>query len=353
MQQHNITYELLGNDNGFLPYADNSLSTFQQRTLVARWMLNASVVPGATHDRAELVRKPVLNVMALLARIGDRIYDGPGSAPLPASIATVNILGTSRGFGLGLNATTNVLPELAALVYNSDDSALGPPQNVSLAFNVSAEAAATLGEDAAIALYRLDNSHGNAFAAWQTQGLPKIPTDTQFQQMREAAEVVVEDGFPQPVNLSASLVFEVCLDQNDWTFSVVLVTVSNLFFLHPYVARQIPSPGLALAHICAKPSTPPAMVANVRLHVPPRASANATAQQLLVLWDADDQNTHRCVRTFAVSCNGTRVNSVDTIFTSFAHTQNYTTAMQACCYSVAAVDYWGRSGPATSPVCPP
>ena len=76
-----------------------------------------------------------------------------------------------------------------------------------------------------------------------------------------------------------------------------------------------------------------------------------------MLWDAEDA-THRCVQTFVVECgaadgsNSSRVNDVDTIFTSFAHVQNYTAAAEACCYTVAAVDYWGRVGTPSAPVCP-
>jgi hypothetical protein len=38
VEAHNITYDVLSNDNGFLPYPNNFLGTFEQRTLIARWM---------------------------------------------------------------------------------------------------------------------------------------------------------------------------------------------------------------------------------------------------------------------------------------------------------------------------
>jgi hypothetical protein len=38
VEAHNITYDVLSNDNGFLPYTNNFLGTFEQRTLIARWM---------------------------------------------------------------------------------------------------------------------------------------------------------------------------------------------------------------------------------------------------------------------------------------------------------------------------
>ena len=70
------------------------------------------------------MRKPVLNVMGLLARLGDRIYDGPSTGPLPASVATLGMLATSRGFHVAADsdsnaesASTTAGAELAALVY--------------------------------------------------------------------------------------------------------------------------------------------------------------------------------------------------------------------------------------------
>lgn len=41
----NFRYDVLSNDNGFLPYPDNNVSTFTQRTLVARFAMNHSHPP--------------------------------------------------------------------------------------------------------------------------------------------------------------------------------------------------------------------------------------------------------------------------------------------------------------------
>ena len=328
-------YDVLSNDNGFLPYADNGAATFFQRTLVARWALNASATPNATRDSFELVRKPVLNAMALLARLGDTAYDastGGGGGVLPASTATLGLLGTSRGFGGSGAATTTA--ELAALVYNSDDSAAPTADpstraSVALRFNLTVAAAARLGADARVALFRLDQSHGNAYATWQAMGLPKLPTPQQFSLLREAAEVVVEPGYPAPFDNAAAVVFDV------------------------------PRPGIVLAHVCAKPAVAPAAPTNVRLHLPGRAWDGAPTQKLLVLWDAENDATHRCISTFAVRCGALgRVNVADTIFTSFAHAQDYPAgdggpSGAACCYSVSAIDYWGRSSAPSAIVCPP
>lgn len=58
-----INYALLSNDNAFLSYHPHP---FTQRTLTARFQVNNTQPP-----HVQLIRKPVLTVMALLALLGD------------------------------------------------------------------------------------------------------------------------------------------------------------------------------------------------------------------------------------------------------------------------------------------
>lgn len=58
-----INYTLLSNDNAFLSYHPHP---FTQRTLTARFQVNNTQPP-----HVQLIRKPVLTVMALLALLGD------------------------------------------------------------------------------------------------------------------------------------------------------------------------------------------------------------------------------------------------------------------------------------------
>lgn len=67
-----VDYAYHANDNSFLNYGD---AWFDQRTLVVRFLMNKT---GAT----EVLRKPVLNVMALLSLLGTRKYPVLG-APAP------------------------------------------------------------------------------------------------------------------------------------------------------------------------------------------------------------------------------------------------------------------------------
>jgi hypothetical protein len=83
-------------DNGFLPYPDNNRSTFGQRTLVARFAMNHSHPPTV-----ETVRKPVLNVMALLAKLGRRRFPlRGGGAPSIATLGGTNLRVISTPTGI-------------------------------------------------------------------------------------------------------------------------------------------------------------------------------------------------------------------------------------------------------------
>ncbi len=61
-----INYTLLSNDNAFLSYHPH---TFTQRTLTARFQVNNTQPP-----HVQLIRKPVLTVMGLLALLGERLF---------------------------------------------------------------------------------------------------------------------------------------------------------------------------------------------------------------------------------------------------------------------------------------
>eukprot|EP00936_MAST-01D_sp_MAST-1D-sp1_P001442 g1442.t1 len=339
VRARNISYDVLSNDNGFLPYATNDDATFEQRTLVARWALNASEIPGAQHDTYELVRKPVLNGMALLSRLGNVWHgsscSGPGTGA--SDTASLGVLATSRGVFSDRNTSVEVPAEIVALVYNSADKDADPKAtaNVTLRLSLDAAAAAKFSVDTRVALVRLDNSHGNALAIWQAQGKPRLPSLAQFSAIRAAAEMVVEPGFPRPLSISATSITDLSFD--------------------------VPQPGLALVQICTKPASRPTPVTRVRLHIPPRAAANLP-QALLLQWDANDDETHRCLASYAVYCGDQLVSKAGgTMFNAFAHTQNYTDISDrrnssnyhpACCYSVTAHDFWGRASVPSKAVCP-
>ncbi len=161
-------YKLLSNDNGFISYPP---FYFRQRTLLARFQMNHS------HPRkAELIKKPILSVMGLLALLGDN--------QIKASItyksndqSDFGVIGTVRKPD-GLSTTYDW--ELAAMLYNSNDTSARTSVsqiNVSLV-NLP------LREDVAFVVYKLDNDNGNPYRVWKEMGSPVFPSDDQFNALR-------------------------------------------------------------------------------------------------------------------------------------------------------------------------
>jgi hypothetical protein len=56
------------------------------------------------------------------------------------------------------------------------------------------------GTEAAVAVWLLDDLHGNAHTAWEAQGRPLFPTAEQFAAMRNASELSLAPGFPRKVS---------------------------------------------------------------------------------------------------------------------------------------------------------
>lgn len=110
-------------DNGFLPYPDNNQSVFAQRTLVARFAMNHSKPPTV-----ETVRKPVLNAMALMSKLGSLRFrlvgGGPASTARLGGIATLNpVMSTASSLRNGEQVVPVGPQEAAVVLYSSDDSA--------------------------------------------------------------------------------------------------------------------------------------------------------------------------------------------------------------------------------------
>jgi len=297
-----VRYSLLSNDNGFIGYPP---SYFRQRTLLARFQMNHS------HPRkVEFVKKPVLNVMGLLALLGDQqikthltLANNDSDFGVMASLRKPQMFSTSNDW------------ELAAILYNSNDTSgrtSVSQVNISIV-NLP------LRQDLVFVVYKLDNRHGSPFQVWQQMGSPVFPTDDQFKQLRLHQEPVRTVG---PTILSSYQ-----------RFSIVLT---------------LPLPGISLVHICAKTASTPLKVEGLRLY-------SVSSYEVLVTW-ADVQS--RCILTFEVlysvkSARGPfhRVNEVDIVFTSFHHllSQEDMRFPQGW-YVIIAVDYWGRRSPTSQPV---
>jgi L-iduronidase len=362
---HGIPYDVLSNDNGFLPYPYNDNHTFQQRTLVARWAFNHTS-PAPT---VEIVRKPVMSAMALLSLLGGRIHttdlhvDAGASAARAMSAAAVAAEGAVApvtdvmSSPVGVIATSNLGTsdvstggDISVLIYNSVDS--GPIVNgaqttvdLTLA-NVPMGAALGDSVDAVVALFMVDEVHANSHTVWRAQGSPDLPSPVQLAGMRAAAEVAVVDGYPKPL--------------------VISLAKPHSQGGNASLSLNVSLPGVALVHICFAPSSPssssPSKPSSLRLHRtrPPSRTAKGAAipSQVMLKWDGVPEP---CIKSYVVmhSSGGTaaRVNP-DTIYTSFLHAlpeeeelvENAGHASKDC-YTVSAIDYWGNAGMSSDQVC--
>lgn len=160
-----IRYNLLSNDNGFISYPPVH---FRQRTLLARFQMNHS------HPRkVEFVKKPIFNVMGLLALLGNQQIKVSSFGENEDCGIVASIMKPQR------HCDTNDW-ELAAVLYNSNDtSGRTSVSEINLTvLNLP------LRQDVAFVVYKLDNEHGNPFQMWKEMGSPIFPSDDQFHMLR-------------------------------------------------------------------------------------------------------------------------------------------------------------------------
>ncbi|MFN2977000.1 GH39 family glycosyl hydrolase [Terriglobus aquaticus] len=128
------------------------------------------------------IDKPVLNFFRMAALLhGTRVaVTSTGAVPLEQIVQT-GVRGNNDTDALATRGTDNTA---AVLVWNYNDSnAPGPatPTSVSIT-GVPATAKRVL-----VSQYRIDDTHSNAYTAWQAMGSPQHPTTQQYQQLQSAA----------------------------------------------------------------------------------------------------------------------------------------------------------------------
>uniref|UniRef100_A0A8C3LGF8 Alpha-L-iduronidase n=1 Tax=Chrysolophus pictus TaxID=9089 RepID=A0A8C3LGF8_CHRPC len=296
-----INYTLLSNDNAFMSYYPHY---FTQRTLTARFQMNNTKPP-----HVQMVRKPVLTVMGLLALLGEKQI-----------FAEVNSSGgeSTENSAFGVLASVHTPSELqpsdswqaTLLMYSSEDNRTS--SNVST-ITVNATHFPKLREPMYV-MYYLDNNQTNPFLKWKNLGSPDFPSPEQFQQIRDVEDPVVTGPLPFPESGTLTL------------------------------KQDFPIPSVFLIHICSRPSSVPDQVTGVRF-IP------LTKRQVVVLWDDGCVNS-KCIKTFEVefSPNGKiykRINAKDTIFTLYVYSPGNSVSGF---YRVRAIDYWGKAGLSSVPV---
>ncbi|KAM6226921.1 alpha-L-iduronidase isoform 4-T4 [Spheniscus humboldti] len=298
---NSINYTLLSNDNAFLSYYPHY---FTQRTLTARFQMNNTKPP-----HVQMVRKPVLTVMGLLALLGEKqifaeVSSSEGKSTQNSTIGVLASVHTPSEMQLSDSWQATLL------MYSSEDNRTS--SNISTV-TVNATRFPKLRELVYVTYY-LDNNQTNPYLKWKKLGSPDFPSPEQFQQIRDAEDPVATGPFPFPEGGILTL------------------------------KQDFPVPSVFLIHICARPRSAPDQVTAVRL-IP------LTKGQVIVLWDDSCVNS-KCIKTFEVefSPDGKayqRINAKDTIFTLWVYSPG---SSVSGFYRVRAIDYWGKAGLSSLPV---
>lgn len=253
------------------------------------------------------------------------------------------------------------------------------------------------GTEAAVAVWLLDDLHGNAHTVWEAQGRPLFPTPAQFAAMRNASELSLAPGFPRKVRSNPFV--------DTWYFSSDISVLRLMQIDSTSVTVPMRTPSVALVHVCSsiREGSPPTA---------PRLRKTTTPGTTVVRWSELLPDSGRCVAKYIVQqgpsptgrsptcCNnagwqdGFRpVNDPDpmgfgggTIFNSFIHAdtgarhqhdqlellktlvahirfsafdcalivrvQLRVGGCNGCCYRVMSRDYWGAVSPPSNVTCP-
>ncbi|KAG8012247.1 Alpha-L-iduronidase [Nibea albiflora] len=314
-----INYTLLSNDNAFLSYHPHQ---FTQRTLTARFQVNNTQPP-----HVQLIRKPVLTVMGLLALLGET----------QVLAQVVDSAGTNSSSTVGVLASIHkpVTPggsdswQAAVLIYNSDDNRTSTSTddvrislkglaahkgtfNKTRLENVSTSPVHHLiicSAGLVYVTYYIDNNVTNPYELWRSMGSPDYPTAQQFRRLRSVQDPRVDGPWDVPAGDTLTL------------------------------KARLSVPSVLLVHVCARPKAVPDQVNGLRF-------IGITKGQVLIIW-SDHCVDSKCMKTFEVEFSAdqkefSRINAQDTIFTS--HVYSPVDQEVGGLYRVRAVDYWGRPG---------
>ncbi|XP_048639968.1 alpha-L-iduronidase isoform X8 [Marmota marmota marmota] len=296
-----VHYALLSNDNAFLSYHPHP---FSQRTLTARFQVNNTRPP-----HVQLLRKPVLTAMGLLALLdGEQLWaEVSRHRVVLDSNHTVGVLASAHHPEGPTDAWRATM-----LVYASDDTRAHPNCSIRVTLRLYGVPPRP---GLLYVTYHVDNHLCSPHSEWQRMGRPVFPSAEQFRRMRLAEDPVVAEPRPFPVGSSLTL--------------------------HPELAL----PSLLLVHVCARPEKPPGQV--TRLRVLP-----LTRGQLALVW-SDERVGSKCLWTYEIqfSLDGevyTPVSRRPSTFNLFVFSPE--TAVVSGSYRVRALDYWARPGPFSDPV---
>ncbi|XP_032347926.1 alpha-L-iduronidase isoform X10 [Camelus ferus] len=280
-----------------------------KRTLTARFQVNNTRPP-----HVQLLRKPVLTAMALLALLdGEQLWAEVSQAGMVLdSNHTVGVLAsTHRPTGPADTWRATVL------VYASNDTHAHPNRSVTLTLRLHGVPPGPASGSAGLVFvtFYMDNWSCSPHREWQRLGRPVFPSVEQFQRMRAAEDPVAVTPRPFPTSGQLTL------------------------------SPELPLPSLLLVHVCARPQEPPGQVTRLR-------ALPLTRGQLLLVW-SDVRVGSKCLWTYEIqfSPDGgayAPISRKPSTFNLFVFSPDG--AVVSGSYRVRAVDYWARPGPFSSSV---
>ena len=139
------------------------------------------------------VNLPVLNVFRMFAKLGPERIAATSDAQIPLEQIVAD--GVRGETDVGVLATRTPQGGVAVLLWNyHDDDLPGPDAAVRLTIKGRKPK-----DTGAATLWRVDESHGNAFAAWKAMGSPQSPNAAQYEQLEKASALEAQTLQPQTV----------------------------------------------------------------------------------------------------------------------------------------------------------
>ena len=136
------------------------------------------------------VNLPVLNVFRMFAKLGPERISAASDAQIPLDEIVAN--GVRGAADVGVLATRTAQGAIALMLWNyHDDDVPGPEAAVRLTIKSPGH------KPGAATIWRVDEAHGNAFAAWKSMGSPQSPNATQYEQL-EKASALESQSLPLP-----------------------------------------------------------------------------------------------------------------------------------------------------------
>jgi len=132
------------------------------------------------------VNLPVLNVFRLFARLGAERVSATSDAQV--SLEQIVAEGVRGDTDVGVLATRAPNGRPAVLIWNyHDDDLPGPDAAVRLTIKGMKPQPGP-----SAVLWRVDDTHGNAFSAWKRMSSPQSPNATQYRELEKASELAPE-----------------------------------------------------------------------------------------------------------------------------------------------------------------